>query len=160
MVIDKIGTDTAGRQFALIDIPSFGEWQSIPFEWLQSFCLFLACDAEAIDTAVSSDMARNVIERGCAAVCTWGFGCEQLHDVFDEEFVALELRGGKPFKGTLMTTWHAGDSLEDALDYFVNVAVLDEKYAPSPRVWLAVSVGSVSQAAQMRSILYGLLTKI
>jgi hypothetical protein len=47
----------------------------------------------------------------------------------DEEVV-----GDNPpqsYLGCVMTTWHANDSLEEALDFFLSSAYPDETYAPN-----------------------------
>ena len=158
MAIHKLGTDALGREFAIVGIPSFAEWQSIPFEETQGFCLFLACDASDTDTAALADIAKYAIERGCAAACIWGRDCERVHEMFDEDKVELMLQDDKYRAGVLMTTWHAEDPLDDALHYF-RLASVDEDYLFQPKIWLAVSVGSASQLAQIRAIIEGVLKR-
>ena len=57
-----------------------------------------------------------------------------------------EVLGENPpetYLGCVMTTWHAEDSLEDGLEFFLTCAYPDEKYSPHGcDSALIVSVGS------------------
>jgi len=86
------------------------------------FVLLLALDIGDVD---SSEMARFADEflavGGCVYVCTWGEGCEWLHDAFDEAFIRAvpEDRWDDEF---VLTTWHDDEPLDEALWYAVFVA--------------------------------------
>jgi hypothetical protein len=52
--------------------------------------------------------------------------------------------------GCLMTTWHAKESLAEAVEFFLTCTVPDEEYAPVGCAYgLAVSVGSTEWATKI-----------
>jgi hypothetical protein len=57
--------------------------------------------------------------------CSWGPDCERFHDIVDEVLMEDDV-GEQKFAGpnsidVIMTTWHAKDSLEDAIDILRNL---------------------------------------
>jgi hypothetical protein len=86
-------------------------------------------DAREIPDTQISAFCSQLIRLGCAYLCTWGPDCERVHDLMDREVV-----GRNPpdtYLGCLMTTWHAKDSLADAVDFFLTCTDPDEDYAPN-----------------------------
>lgn len=63
-------------------------------------------------------------------MCAWGPECEFVHDVFDETYLG---DGSQPLRPTLMTTWHADQPLEEALDFIGRDAVPTEPFQATCR---------------------------
>jgi len=88
------------------------------------FSLRLGLDGRDVatdDFAAWRAFVDRVLPQGLAYFSTWGPDCERLHDLMDETIVECELaEGTAPF---LMTTWHADESLEEALEFFRDCAV-------------------------------------
>ena len=121
-----------------------------------NYCLFLAIDASLTDDEVIRRMAKSLLERGLAYFCVWGPDCERVHDQFD-----LERKPREPKGQTVMTTWHSGESLSDALWFFANCVEPDEGFVANCTDWVGVSVESVNWAQEIRSgLIEGLLTGI
>jgi len=58
------------------------------------------------------------------------------------------------YVGCLMTTWHATDSLEEALEFFLVCTAPDETYAPNGcETGLIVTVGSNQWASAIEQFL-------
>jgi hypothetical protein len=117
------------REVLLIALAALGD----PFAWSnlssRRFTCFCALDIEAVPSTALSKFCSRLIELGCAYFCAWGPGCERVHDAMDEQAM-----GDDPPKtdvGCVMTTWHADESLEEALWFFLNCTVPDEDYAPN-----------------------------
>ena len=123
-----------------------------PLDWneLQNekfVCLF-AANANSIPTDELSVFCSRLIALGCAYFCAWGPGCERVHDIMDE--LALGDHPPETDIGCLMTTWHAKESLAEAVDFFLTSTVPDEEFAPSGCSFgLAVASGSADWAAQI-----------
>ena len=102
-------------------------------------------DASSVSTEEISEFCSHLIRLGCAYLCTWGPDCERVHDIMDETVV-----GDNPpdtYRGCLMTTWHAQDSLVEAVDFFLASTIPDEKFAPTGCAFgLAIAVGSAEWA--------------
>jgi len=112
------------------------------------FALFLACDAREIIDEVVEQFARKVIDMGAVYVCTWGFDCERVHDDFDDVELMLEIDENRSL--SMMSTWHDGDSLDEALWFALYSARSDDRYADTCRSVLAVSVSNDDWDAQIR----------
>ena len=114
----------------------------------QKFACLCALDANSIPNEALSAFCSHLIHLGCAYFCVWGPDCERVHDIMDEEAI-----GDDPPAtdiGCLMTTWHAKESLVEAVDFFLTWTIPDEEYAPAgcPH-GLAVVVGSTEWATEI-----------
>jgi hypothetical protein len=67
------------------------------------------------------------LQAGVVYICTWGRGCELVHDVFDEEIVgAGEFAESVPM---IVTTWHAEEPLSSAIWFLLRLASPHDAYA-------------------------------
>ena len=114
------------------------------------FCLFLAIDARLTDNEAIRRAAKSLLERGIAYLSAWGPDCERVHDQFDIERIPDE-----PKDKTVMTTWHSKESMPEALWFFANCVEPAGGYTASCKDWVAISVGNVAWAQQIRSNLIG-----
>jgi hypothetical protein len=92
------------------------------------FACFCALDAKRLPAGELGEFCSRLLQDGCAYLCAWGPGCARVHDIMDEQIV-----GDNPpdsCVGRVMTTWHAEESLPDALSFFLNSTQPDESYAP------------------------------
>jgi hypothetical protein len=114
----------------------------------QKFVCLCAMDASSIPIDELSAFCSHLIDLGCAYFCVWGPDCERVHDIMDEEVI-----GDNPPAtdlGCLMTTWHARESLAEALDFFLTCTIPDEAYAPNGCPYgLAIPVGSADWTAKI-----------
>lgn len=114
----------------------------------QKFACLLAVDARSVPSDELSAFCSHLIGLGCAYFCVWGPDCERVHDIMDEEVI-----GDDPPTtdiGCLMTTWHAKESLAEAVEFFLTCTVPDGEYAPAGCAYgLAVSVGSTEWATEI-----------
>lgn len=86
------------------------------------FILFVAAHTSGEDQVEVRRFAAEAIESGCGYICSWGEGCELVHDVFDEAAIAVDR--------FVMSTWHADDSLASALYFSLTDAYPDEDEFP------------------------------
>ena len=114
------------------------------------FALFLALDGTALPDALIGATAKALLERGAAYVCVWGPDCERVHDLFDHQRSADETN-----ESCVMTTWHAKDSLREALWFFAHCAEPCEGFRPACRDWVAVAVAHPEWKADIRKTLVG-----
>jgi hypothetical protein len=76
-----------------------------------------------------------------------------VHDLVDEAAVMRELDSEGVEPNHVMTTWHDNESLSEALDFALNLALPDEHLSPSRPDFLAVVVGQPDWARQVELIL-------
>ena len=92
---------------------------SFPF-LCKNFTCFLAWNAVEMSPASTRSMMEKLLRLGCAYLCCWGHDCERRHDTMDDVIVGDGTSLWQDYD--TMTTWHAEESLEDALDYFLDLA--------------------------------------
>jgi hypothetical protein len=110
-----------------------------------NYCLFLAVNATSINDDTLRKTAKSLLGSGVAYFCVWGPDCERVHDQFDLE------RLPEPQGPVVMTTWHAKESLSEALWFFANCVEPDEGFGVNCADWVALSVASDSWAQQIRT---------
>jgi hypothetical protein len=85
----------------------------------------IVCDSDQFSVDEISNFAKALLEKGAVYLCFWGKGCERFHDMVDEVEVEMETLGKScPARhdGTLMTTWHNDESLDQALWFLLSCA--------------------------------------
>lgn len=137
--------DRSVHLIAVQDIPSV----SAPGDGGQEcFACFVALDDVRVPTERVYDFADRLLQSGCAYVCFWGPDCERWHDITDER-AARDSSGSSP--KTVMTTWHSGEAIADALFYFFTCTVPDNDFGACPSALiicpsaLAAEVSTVSR---------------
>jgi hypothetical protein len=99
-------------------------WPILLYLPSRRFRLFVAADLSSSAAATLAEFAHSALTRGMVYLCAWGPDCERLHDAVDEILVVDSL-GQRLFVGpgekdTIMTTWHEGETLDEALEFFIN----------------------------------------
>jgi len=116
------------------------------------FVLVLAGDTSSVPGAEIVDVAMTLIRSGAHYVCCWGLGCARLHDCFDEAAVALTLANTEN-DVHVMTTWHDGDPLEEALWFALNCAIPAVDDEPPTRAVVAIAVGNEAVSTRISAYL-------
>jgi hypothetical protein len=106
------------------------------------FVALLAADAAGIGDATLKHFARRLLDLGCVYFCAWGPDCERVHDIFDSECLLVE--------PVIMTTWHSGDSLDDALWFFVFNTNPDDGYSENCQSAVAITIAQPEWANHIR----------
>ena len=145
---------TNAERFILVDAQSF-EWPADFQPSSKYFRLFVAADATSTPSEQISRFAEEALTKGMVYCCSWGPGCERVHDIVDETLVASETFGPGSFapatrNDTLMTTWHDREALEDALEFFVWNSCPTVSYLNESSVWLILSVANPAWSAAVR----------
>jgi hypothetical protein len=128
------------------------------------FRLFVAADTTQVTVEGISRFAEIALTRGMVYFCAWGPGCERFHDIVDEILVGDEVFGKHRFtrptpNDVVMTTWHANEDLEEALDFFATCAIPSEGYAAGSDYRVFVCVGHPEWAATAQKFLQEALLK-
>jgi len=144
------------KRFAVIEVPDLN-WPprlEIPSK---RFRLFVAADTADVSTEDLSNFALAALNRGMVYFCSWGPDCSRFHDIVDEVLVEDDI-GAQKFVGpdssdTIMTTSHAKDSLEEAIDFFATCAMPTDGFAPDSDFRLVICVANQQWAGQADSLL-------
>jgi hypothetical protein len=132
--------DITERELFCIVASSFGELPSSFAFPSKRFVALLVADTTQTDVPTLSQFAESLLASGCVYFCEWGPGCERVHDVMDECSLEIE--------PVIMTTWHADESLDKALYFFLRNTWSDEGYSEDVSA-LAITVGNAEWAAQV-----------
>ncbi len=115
MTIERIGSEGgSGKAVFLVwarDLEDLPPQLALP---CARFVLLLAHDAEAKAVRLVETL-EHLPDAGCVYLCTWGAGCEHVHDMMDEVIVGAIL--DDPRDGTIMTTSHDKQPLIEAMDF-------------------------------------------
>jgi len=117
------------------------------------FACLVAWDSREASVDEIARLATKLMKEGAAYFVCWGPGCERVHDIVDEIDADPDDPVGSPEASVIMTTWHADESLEDAIWFFLNETSPDEHYETTLGSSLAVSIGSSKWAAVLRAAL-------
>jgi hypothetical protein len=115
----------------------------------KNFALFLAMDAQTVESAELVEVARVLAGMGMVYLCAWGADCERVHDIFDQ--VLADREPNPTDTNVVMTTSHEDESLEEALWFFCNCAVPTQAYERTCRDWMIVAVGNKAWENRIRS---------
>jgi len=105
------------------------------------FACLLAWDARAASTDDVTNLVEPMLRAGASYFLCWGPGCERVHDIVDD------IAPDGP--GTVLTTWHAEESLREALWFLLTCTMPDDRFRDSTRATLALSVGSADWDAEI-----------
>jgi hypothetical protein len=115
------------------------------------FRLFVAADVSRSSVEALSTFAEAALAQGMVYFCAWGPSCEKFEDIVDE-IAAGDGSDGSRYEGptqndVIMTTSHKTETLDEALDFFVEWAVPTDGFATNSDYWIAVTVGNASWAS-------------
>jgi hypothetical protein len=140
MQLERLGRSTTPERdlchVNVLDPADVGTFQSPAGS---HFAALVIWDSDGVPAATIGVFARRLLESGCVYVCTWGRGCERLHDIFDEEIVDSSLT--LPSNSDAMTSWHSRDDLETAIWYSLTLTTPADNYSKTCRSGLVVTVG-------------------
>jgi hypothetical protein len=119
------------------------------------FLLLLAWDAPEKTPQQLMSFFRPLVDRGLVYFCAWGSRCEAVHDAVDQCDIQKHHEAGKALcnDSIVMTTWHARESLQEALWFFKTCAMPAESFDPSNCDRFAVAVGNLNWGPEMEKAL-------
>jgi hypothetical protein len=70
-------------------------------------------------------LGARLVNEGMVYFCSWGSDCQRAHDLVNKVFEEKEHQGEDIY---WITTWHDDESIEDALWFLLNVAMVPDRY--------------------------------
>jgi hypothetical protein len=119
------------KRFTVVELPDL-KWPTSLQLPSRRFGLFVAADSRDSSVDAVSEFVLTALQQGMVYCCVWGPGCERFHDIIDDIVVEDGLSerrfvGATP-NDVIMTTWHANESLEEALEFFGTSALPTEGF--------------------------------
>jgi hypothetical protein len=139
--------EPVGHQLVLIEadsVPELIDWPELPS---QHFLCFVVWDAPSDDKPLVA-LARTVLDAGAVFVSTFGSGCERVHDAIDDAIVASERE--RDGDHVVVTTWHASETLEEALWFALFTASPATAYEATTRAMVVVVINAARYAEILR----------
>jgi hypothetical protein len=109
------------------------------------FGTLIAWDARGVPAEEVASLAEALMESGCTYFVCWGPDCERVHDIVDE------CRESNASRIGILTTWHADETLDDAVWVFLNTTVPDPLFENQFHSSVAITIGSPSWASVVRT---------
>ena len=125
----------SGRDVFVIALASADEWPDANPWSCEGFGLLVLTERVV---AIES-LAEKAVARGVAVVCAWGPGCSMIEDVFDDAIVDANPRETE--NDVVLTTSHEGESLEEAMEFFLDVILPAEDRAGGCKAWCVAAFG-------------------
>ena len=147
--IEKFGKHPLTRRtMHLLEIDSLEDWPEEIDLKAKHFVLFLACDAEDLAAEDLAAFAGKALDQGMVYLSTWGGDAERVHDVFEE--ADAEKNPDSTADDVVLSEWHEGEPLAEALRFAVSSAAPAMEYEKTCKATLAVSVGNPAWAERIR----------
>lgn len=150
MIANFSGHDAAtGRQLLLYHVSSANAVPDSLDPDCQYFVAMLVCNARNLSVDEIAKFARKLIDNGCAYFCCWGDDCERVHDIFDEEWVGNGFDNTS--NDTIMTTWHADDTLEEFVEFSLLHTRPTSKFENDCNALIAIVIDDAEHASTIQS---------
>jgi hypothetical protein len=147
--MNEIATNAVSeRPIYLLNVPKFDDLVNAFETNGEYFGLFVVSDSSRVSIDSISDVAESALRSGLVYLCAWGPDCERVHDIFDEVIVGEN--PNETEKSVIMTSWHAKDSLDEALWFFLHTAFPADDYIDETKVEIVAVVGNEEWADQIR----------
>ena len=134
-----------GKSLFCVSAPTLAELPAKVQVPSRHFALLLAADATAWRDEEIVAVAGKLVAKGLAVLVAWGPGSSRVHDLFDQ----VRRRDVTP-DSVVLTTWHEGESLDEALWYFVGCASPADDFAGTCTSWVAASINHAGWAEHIR----------
>lgn len=132
--------DHMPRQLVLLEADSPADLQNWPTLPSPHFVCLVVWDAPP-RPGLLLGLAQKVLDAGAVYVCAFGDGCERVHDAVDEIIVSDNREPDD--EHAIMTTWHANESLDDALWYAMFTANPPAAYESTCRATVVLAIQCV-----------------
>lgn len=154
--MEPIGRDLIGRDlfFANVATPAAVRDLALP---PPHFVTLLVWNAEGQSTETVAVVLEELFARGSSYLCAWGSDCERVHDIADETD-AYPSSLASPADAVRMTTLHAGEELDEAIDFLLRRTEPSAFYASSTKASLVLCIGPEDLAAKAHHLLRDQLT--
>ena len=128
-----------GRQVRMLTIPAFDTPIGENVLPNSHFVCLLCSDARGVSDRTIIDTATHLLGHGLVYLCTWGPNSTRIRHLFEAAALVWNSH-------VAVLTVDLHESLDDALDYFLDVASPAIDYAPTCQAGLILNVGMTNWA--------------
>jgi len=130
---------TYGRRLVSMTVPAFN---ALPDEIVlpsPHFVCLLCADARGVSGETIIDAATALLDQGLVYLCAWGPDSERVRHLFESAALVWNSH-------VAVLTVHLYETLDDALDYVLDIAYPATEYAPTCQTGVILNVGNASWA--------------
>jgi hypothetical protein len=139
----------SGRTSYLLEIDSLDDWpEEVSLPKAKQFVLFLAADATDVPEEDLTALSTRVLDQGMVYLSTWGKDAERVHDTFEE--AAAEWDPDSDADSAILSEWHEGEPLSEALRFAVAHALPAHDFEKGCKATLVAIVGDPDAAELVR----------
>ncbi len=147
--LERVGAaDCFGRELFVLGLPSLASLSAVELPASRFACV-VACDVEGVRRETLLAFARVLISRGAVIVSSWGAGCGELAEAVEE--AAAGVGAFDSPDRAIAATVHAGERLDEALDFLFRDALPAPAWDAECRAAVAIAVGHPEWASRMRA---------
>ncbi len=128
------------RQVLFCSASSLGSLPAALSPLSRPFVLFIAADASSVTEQTVLLVAEKLLSQGMIYACVWGQDCERVHDLLDA--ASVQRNPSVSNANVVMTTWHAEETIEEAVWFFLNCAWPAAAYEQTCDSWVAAVIGN------------------
>jgi len=133
--VDRWADEDSGRDVFVVTLAHADEWPDATPWSCEGFGLLVLTE-HVIDVA---PLATKAVAQSVAVVCAWGPGCSMIEDVFDDAIV--DANPTETANNVVLTTSHEGESLEEAIEFFLDVILPAKDRAAACHAWCVAAFG-------------------
>lgn len=150
--LERLGShSTSNRDLYLLELSSSESLTEIQLA-SPYFVALVIWDVVGVSATTIASLAELLIDSGCSYVCLWGQDCERMHDVFDEQINVCNPNPND--SSVILTTWHADESLDETLWYFLNLTWPADDYFDESNAGVVITVNTLqSHVSRVQEIL-------
>ena len=152
-VAASLSVSEFNKEFHFISLPTLDALAEEIKTASPNFALFLGMDARSVNDSTLMFVADKLFSKGLAYLCAWGTDCKRIEHIFDQVVIGNCLASGIEVtqNNVVMTTSHEGETISEALWFFIYAAIPARDYEPTCKDWVVVSVGDDRGAETIRS---------
>jgi ribosomal protein L12E/L44/L45/RPP1/RPP2 len=133
----------------LLELDTLEDWpENLKLPKSRHFVLFLALDAKGIADDDVTAFAGKLLDQGMVYLSSWGRDAERVHDLAEE--ASADWNPDSDADDAVLSEWHEGEPLSEALWFSVGSAVPANDFENSCAVTLVASIGNPDWAEQLR----------
>lgn len=125
----------SGKHVWVMGAESCEEWPETPPWTSAGFGLLFAAERYV----AAAPLAERAVAQGLAFASAWGPACAMIEDVFDETIV--HTGKDETADDAVLTTSHPDESLEEALEFFLDAAAAARGRSDDCTTWVVFALG-------------------
>jgi hypothetical protein len=125
----------SSRDVWVVAAESTRDWPE-PRPWPSATFGLLVVAEHVVDV---EPLARRALAQGLVFASTWGPGCELIEEELDDVIAAEHPR--ETPDDVVLTTSHPDESLEETIEFFLEVAYTAPAYTASCAAWVVFAIG-------------------